>query len=441
MLDPMSAQPRLAPAAADVAPRSESPAYLGWVVFVLFWVQALNIVDRHVFGLAIPGIKQEFGLSDQVLGALAGLAFAIFYSVAGIPVARWADRGVRRSIIALSLLLWSAMTAACGLAQSAWQLALARVLVGVGEAGGSPPTHSLVTDYFPLERRGRAMGLVSMGGSVGIVISLALGGWIVHHWGWREAFLVMGIPGIALAIVIQMSLREPPRGRFDAPGTSVAPVSLGETFRFLVSVPAFLHISLAGSLYSLAGYGGAIWNPTFLGRVHGLNMAEAGIELSLRSAIFAIISVAGGGFLGDWLARRDVRWYQWMPALAGLVHYPFVVAFLLWPDGQTGLWFLIPSSLLGGLWAAPGHAMVQSLVRPQMRATASALMLLMFNLIGFGVGPWLVGLFNDLLEPNLGAEAVRYSLLIISVTSLWAALHNYLAARTLARDLRAKDLA
>jgi MFS family permease len=440
MLVAMSAQPEIVPAKVEPAPQSESPAYLGWVIFVLFWVQALNIVDRHVFGLAIPGIKEEFGLSDQFLGALAGLAFAIFYSVAGIPVARWADRGIRRSIISISLLLWSAMTAACGLAQNAWQLALARVMVGVGEAGGSPPTHSLVTDYFPLARRGRAMGLVSAGGSGGIVISLALGGWITHHWGWRSAFLWMGLPGIALAILIRLTLREPPRGRFDPPGRSLEPVSLGETLAFLRSVPAFLHISLAGSLYSLAGYGAAIWNPTFLGRVHGLNMAEAGFELSIRNAIFAIVSVAAGGFLGDWFGRRDVRWYMWMPALGGVLHFPFALAFLVWPDVDTALWFLMPSALFGGLWAAPGHAMVQSLARPQMRATASALMLLLFNLIGFGLGPWLVGLFNDLLQPRYGAEAVRYSLLIILFTSLWAALHNYLAARTLARDLRAKDL-
>lgn len=439
MLRSMSAHPELAPNGSGQAPRSESPAYLGWVVFVLFWVQALNIVDRHVFGLTIRGIKDEFGLSDQLLGALAGFAFAVFYSIAGIPVARWADRGVRRSIIALSLLVWSAMTAACGLAQSAWQLALARVLVGVGEAGGSPPTHSLVADYFPLERRGRAMGLVSMGGSVGIVISLLGGGWIAHHWGWRYAFLAMGLPGVLLALLIQLTLREPPRGRFDAPGQGGAAASLREVLRFLASIPAFLHISLAGSLYSLAGYGSSIWNPSFLERVHGMNMAEAGLELSLRSAIFAIPSVLAGGLLGDRLARRDLRWYQWMPALGGLAHFPFVVAFLLWPDAETGLWFLIPASLLGGLWAAPGHAMVQSLARPQMRATASALMLLLFNLIGFGLGPWLVGFLNDLLAPRFGAGAVRYSLLIIALASPWAAAHNFLAARTLARDLRAKQ--
>jgi MFS family permease len=442
MLGRMAAQPRLAPAAeAGESPRTESAAYLGWVVFVLFWVQALNIVDRHVFGLAIPGIKREFGLSDQALGALAGFAFAIFYSLVGIPVARWADRGVRRSIIALSLLLWSAMTAACGLAQNAWQLAAARVLVGIGEAGGSPPTHSLVTDYFPLRQRGRAMGLVSMGGSAGIVISLLAGGWIAHHWGWRYAFLAMGIPGIALAGLIQLTLREPPRGRFDAPEESAVQASFSEVLAFLRDVPAFRHISLAGSLYSLAGYGASIWNPTFLERVHGFNMAEAGWELTLRSAIFAMAGVAGGGFLGDWLGRRDVRWYQWMPALGGLAHVPFVLAFLLWPDARTGLWFLVPSAVLGGLWAAPGHAMVQSLVRPEMRATASALMLLLFNLIGFGIGPWLVGLSSDLLEPRFGDEAVRYSLVIIAFASVWGAAHNALAARTLARDLRAKDAA
>jgi MFS family permease len=409
------------------------------VVFVLFWVQALNIVDRHVFSVTIPGIKQEFGLPDWILGGLAGLTFAVFYSVVGIPVARWADHGVRRSIIAISLLLWSAMTAACGLAQNAWQLTLARILVGVGEAGGSPPTHSLVTDYFPLERRGRAMGLVSMGGSVGIVISLLFGGWIAQNLGWRQVFLWMGVPGIALALLIRLTLREPPRGRFDPPGQSTAPVSLRETLRFLGSVPSFLHISLAGSLYSLAGYGAAIWGPTFLGRVHGMNIAEASWQLTLRSAIFAIPGVMLGGFFADWLAKRDMRWYQWLPGLGGLAHIPFTLCYLLWPDANTGLWFLIPSALLGGLWAAPGHAMVQSLARPQMRATASALMLLLFNLIGFGLGPLIVGVLNDVLEPRFGAEAIRYSLLAILSTALWAAVHNFLAARTLARDLRAKE--
>jgi MFS family permease len=417
----------------------ERKTYLAWVIFLLFWVQALNIVDRHVFGLAIRGIKAEFGLSDQWLGALAGFAFALFYSVAGIPVARWADRGVRRDIVALSLLLWSAMTAACGLAQSAWQLALARVLVGVGEAGGSPPTHSLVTDSFPLERRGRALGLVSMGGSVGILISLLAGGYLAEHWGWRSAFLAMGTPGIALAALIRLTLREPPRGRFDAPSMSSEPATLPlrEVIRALARTPSFLHISLAGSLYSLAGYGASIWNPSFLARVHGFDMAHAGLELGLRNALFAIPSVLAGGFLGDRLARCDLRWYQWMPALAGLAHFPFALAFLLWPDANQALWFLVPASLLGGLWAAPGHAMVQSLARPEMRATASALMLLLFNLIGFGLGPWVVGLTNDLLAARFGAESVRYSLVLIALAIPWAAAHNALAARTLARDLRA----
>lgn len=434
----MSAQPEIVPAAAEPAAQSESAGYLGWVIFVLFWVQALNIVDRHVFAVAIPGIKDEFKLSDQMLGLLAG-SFAVFYSVAGIPMARWADLWIRRSVIAISLFVWSAMTALCGLAQNTWQLALARVMVGVGEAGGSPPTHSLVTDYFPLARRGRAMGLVSAGGSVGILISLLVGGWVAENWGWRGVFLAMGIPGLVLAGIIQLTLREPERGRYDPPGTNVAPASFRETLAFLAKTPAFLHISLAGSLYSLAGYGASIWNVTFLSRLHDMNIAEASAGLAFRSAIFAIPGVALGGYLADWMARRDVRWYQWLPGIGGLVHVPFAAAFLLAPSADVGLWFLIPSAICGGLWAAPGHTMVQSLVLPRMRATASALMLLAFNLIGFFLGSWLVGLINDLLEPRLGIESVRYSLLIILGASVWAALHNFLAARTLARDLRVKD--
>jgi MFS family permease len=317
---------------------------------------------------------------------------------------------------------------------------LARICVGIGEAGGSPPAHSLVSDYFPLERRGRAMGLMAMGGSVGILISLLAGGQIAHHWGWRAAFLAMGVPGVVLAAVVRWTLREPPRGRFDAPGARGGPVpSLGETLSFLRRVPAFAHIALAGSLHSFAGYGAAAWNAAFLMRVHDFNVAQAGLRLGLLSAVAATISIVLGGYLGDWLGRRDVRWYQWMPALGALAHIPFGIAFLLWPAGEVAVWFLVPSALLGGLWAAPGHAMVQSLAHPAMRATASALMLLLFNLIGFGLGPWAVGALNDLLEPRLGEQAVRYSLLIIAITAAWGAAHNALAARTLERDLRAKD--
>lgn len=414
---------------------TESRRYLRYVLFLLFSVQALNIIDRHLFGLLIEPIKAELGVSDSVMGFMTGLAFAIFYSLVGIPVARWADRGTRRDVISISLFLWSLMTAACGLAQTVLQMVTARIAVGIGEAGGSPPSHALIADYFPLEQRGRAMGLASMGGAVGITISLLAGGLIAETWGWRAAFIAMGLPGVLLAIVIRLTLREPERGRYDPPQPKTPALSTAQAVRRLLAIPALVHISLAGSLHSFAGYGGATWNAVFLMRVHDFSIGEAGVRLALYGSLAAAVSVFAGGRLADAFGRRDVRWYQWLPALGALAHLPFAFAFLLWPDGGTAVWFLIPSALLGGLWAAPGHAMVQSLAPPQMRATASALMLLMFNLIGFGLGPWAVGILNDTLEPQFGAEAVRYSLLLIGLTSLWGTAHNVVAARTLARDL------
>ncbi len=418
-----------------VANPPESRAYLRYVIFLLFCVQALNIVDRHLFGLLIQPIKEELQVSDSVMGFMAGFAFAAFYSIVGLPVARWADRSVRRNVMALSLFLWSAMTAACGLARTVPQMLAARIAVGIGEAGGSPPAHALVADYFPLEERGRAMGLTSMGGAVGVTISLLLGGLIAETWGWRAAFFAMGLPGVVLAVVIRLTLREPERGRYDGARGEVAQVPMLQAVRQLVGIRSLVHISLAGSLHSFAGYGGASWNAVFLMRVHDYSVGQAGVQLAVYSSLAAAVAVYAGGRMADALGRRDVRWYQWLPAIGALAHIPFAFGFLLWPEASVAIWFLIPGALLGGWWAAPGHAMVQTLAPLHMRATASALMLLSFNLIGFGLGPWIVGLLNDALEPRFGAEAVRYSLLLVGLTSFWGSAHNLLAARTLARDL------
>jgi predicted MFS family arabinose efflux permease len=275
-----------------------------------------------------------------------------------------------------------------------------------------------------------------MGGAVGVILALLGGSFIAEHWGWRAAFFAMGAPGILLAVVIRLTMREPERGRYDPPGATRQRVPLGAALRHLIGIRALMHISMAGSLHSFAGYGASTWNTAFLMRVHDMSIAQAGLRLALLSATSAAISVALGGRLADILGRRDVRWYQWLPGIATVAHVPFGFAFLLWPEPEVAIWFLVPSSLIGGMWAAPGHAMVQSLAPPSMRATASALMLLMFNLIGFGLGPWAVGLLNDALAPRFGAEAVRYSLLLIGLTAFWGAAHNLLAARTLARELQ-----
>ncbi len=447
--DPLA--PRASPAAppasgaAAASPGSRgaggepSRAYANYVLAALVAVAALNIVDRHLFGLLIEPIKQELGLSDTWMGLLAGFAFAVFYTVCGLPVARWADRGERRSIIAIGLFLWSGMTALCGLSQNVLQLALARIGVGIGEAAGAPPSHSLVCDYFPPERRASALAITSMGGSLGLILALLGGGFLAERYGWRAAFVAAGLPGLGLALLVRLTVREPVRGRFDAPRARVPQASTREALRFLFGLRAYRHLIAAGSLHSFAGIGAASWNAVFLMRVHGMSVAQAGTRLALLNASFAALGITLWGFAVDRLAARDLRWYQWLPALGTAAALPFLLGFLLWPDPALAMLFLAPASLFAGAWVGPGHAMHQGLARPELRATSSALALLIMNLIGLGLGPTAVGFLNELLLPRFGAEAVRYSLLLVAVASLWGAAHNLLAARTLRQDLGAKD--
>jgi predicted MFS family arabinose efflux permease len=336
--------------------------------------------------------------------------------------------------------LWSLATAATGLTQNFWQLALARVSVGIGEAGGSPPSHSLVSDYFPPERRARALGIVSAGGSAGVLAGLFIGGHLGELIGWRATFYVVGAAGVLLALVIRFTVREPPRGRYDPEGATRTQPPLMQVFRHLFSMRSYLHLSLAASLHSFAGFGAASWTPIFLMRVHGLEKADIANTLAPISGVTSMLGILASGFVVEWLARRDVRWYMWMPAVASMIALPFSYAFLLVPNVWLAFALMIPSSFLGAVYAAPTWTMVQGLAQPAMRAMASAITLLLINFIGFGLGPWLVGVMNDALLPHFGEMTVRYSLLIIGVFHVWAALHNVLAARTLRRDLeKARD--
>ena len=416
-----------------------STAYLNWVLAVLFLIQAFSIMDRQLLAVLGDDIKRELGLSDSRLGFLLGFAFAAFYSLVGLPVARWADRSSRRGVAAISVGLWSLATSASGLAQGFWQLAVARVAVGVGEAGGSPPSHSLVADYFPPERRAQALGIVSAGGSVGILSGLFFGGHLAELVGWRATFYIIGAAGVVLALVIRLTVREPERGRFEAAQVVREPQPLGEVARFLFGLRSYVHLALAASIHSFAGYGAALWTPIFLIRVHGFDTSDVANTLAPISGLTSMAGILLSGFVVDRLAARDVRWYMWMPAVASMIALPFSYGFLLAPNVWLAFALMLPSSFLGAVYAAPTWAMAQGLARPAMRAVASAFVLLMINFIGFGFGPWLVGILNDVLEPRFGEATVRYSLLIIGAFHVWAAVHNWLAARTLAQDLRAKE--
>lgn len=435
------AQPDLArPPQPRAEPLPRSSARANYVLGVLFLCYVFNWVDRNVLAILLVPIKAELGVSDTAMGFLTGLAFALFYTVLGIPIARWADRGNRRSILALGLALWSAMTVVCGLARSFVGLALARVGVGVGEAAGSPSSQSLISDYFAPEHRGRALSVYAMGNYAGHFVAFVIGGWINQHYGWRATFFVMGIPGLLLALVVRFSVPEPQRGAFEAPARSEAQAPFREVLRFLARQRSYVFINLGGALSALVGYGFGIWGPTFFMRVHGMGTAEAGFWLGWLAPIGGIVGTLLGGVLIDRLARREPRWYLWIPAASALAHVPVSVLLLLGSE-SVALALYAPHSLLFALYVGPLYAAMQSVAQPRMRALAVAIHLLVVNLLGLGAGPLVVGALNDALHATYGDASVRWSLLIVSLTGLASGLCYLLGARSVRGDLLAAERA
>jgi predicted MFS family arabinose efflux permease len=408
-----------------------------YALALLFVVYTVNLVDRQILAVLLEPIKQDLGLSDSSLGLLTGFAFAAFYATFGIPIAAWADRSSRRDVIALGLLVWSSATAACGAVQSYAQLFAARMLVGIGEAAGSPPAHSLISDYFPARLRATALALYSMGGNVGIGVGFFVGGLLGDAFGWRWTFALVGIPGIALAGLVRLSLREPPRGAIDGRSDRAPAPPLGTSLAHLARLHAYRHIAAATALYNLASYAYLAWVPTFLRRVHDLSGAEIGV---LYGPMLAGVGVLGGlvaGSVSDWAARRDARWLTWVPALASLSALPFLVIFLWLENPRLAFAAYMPVGFLTGMWAGPTYAAVQGLAPLRMRATASALLLFALNFIGMGLGPLIVGMLNDALAPEHGEQAIRYSLSVVALAKLWGALHGWLASRELRAELAA----
>lgn len=422
-----------------------SDAYRRYALGLLLVVYIFNFIDRQILTILAEAIRLDLGLSDSALGFLGGVAFAVFYTIAGIPIARWADRGVRRSIIALGIFLWSLMTAASGLSRSFGQLALARVGVGLGEAACSPPAHSLLSDYFPPERRGTAFAIYALGIPIGRAIGVFAGGWIKEAFDWRTAFFVVGLPGVLLAILVRLTLREPPRGHSERVegGALPPPVeieSLKNVLHFIRGLGSFRHMSLAAALHAFYGYGSSFFLPVFMIRVHGFSEGELSSYLAFIVLIGAGAGTFLGGWLGDRLALRDQRWYMWLPGISTALGIPFSVGVYLWPDRYGALYFAVPALLLGSMYLGPTFAMAQGLARPNMRALVSAFLLFVINLIGLGLGPQVVGLVSDALRPTLGVESVRYALLsVVVVGAGWSTIHYLLAARTLREDLERKN--
>ncbi|MFT4860977.1 MAG: putative MFS family arabinose efflux permease, partial [Pseudohongiellaceae bacterium] len=363
---------------------------------------------------------------------------ALFYVTAGIPIARIADRSNRRNIVAISIGLWSFMTALSGLVQNYGQLLAARVGVGVGEAGGSPPSHSIVSDIFPPESRASALAFYSTGVNIGILFGFLFGGWLNEFFGWRVAFMVVGAPGILIALLVRYTLKEPIRGLMEKKKVSAAQPPFMDVVHLLWSRKSFRHMALGAGLNALAAYATINWLASFFIRTHGMSTGELGTWLALSTGLLGAIGVFGGGVLADKLAPSDKRWYVWLPSLIGFFCVPFMIAVYLVPNQYVALLISFVPGLLFNVYLGTSIATSHGLVGLRMRATASAILFLILNIIGLGLGPFLVGMLSDYLAPTLGVDSLRYAMVYITpIAMFWSATHFFLASKTLRADLAA----
>jgi MFS family permease len=413
-----------------------SPSTRRYTLAVLVVVYTFNFVDRQIISILLPAIKSEFVLNDWVLGFISGSAFALFYATLGIPIALIADRWNRRNLIAISLAVWSAMTVLSGTAANVTQLTLARIGVGVGEAGCSPPAHSMISDYYPPEQRASAMGIYTLGISAGIMIAYLAGGWVVQNIGWREALLIVGLPGILLAVVVRFTLKEPPRGMSEGLIDQGDCVSVLTVVRLLASRRSFVHMSLGAGLASFGAYAIANFFPSFLVRSHGMNPAEIGVYLGLILGIAGGLGFAGGGYVADHLGRRRQRLALWGVSAASILGWLFL--FPIYLSDNTSLiiaLFVIPV-IFSNFYLATTFAQTQGLVGLRMRGVASALVLFIINIIGLGFGPLTTGILSDYLAADFGQDSMRYALLIVGgVVGPWSAFHYYRAGHAIEADL------
>jgi MFS family permease len=425
------------PALAGEKSYEFGPRYASYALTLIVLVATINIIDRSIVSMLLQPIAQELKLADWQLGFFTGPAFSAAYAISQLAIAELADRRRRSRIIALALAFWSAMTALQGAATSFVTLALARIAVGVGEAGSGPASNSLLSDYFPVSRRGRALAAYSFCVPIGASLGWLIGGWMRELVGWRAAFFVVGVPGLALALLISSSLREPSRGYWDSAPRVKAAASLRETLRFMLSLPTFRQLLLAYGVQVIAINSG-LFLPVFFERSHGFSPGLFGTAF----AAFSLVSGVAGSYLGGWLGDRfggtDPRWYMRIPVLSNLVGIPIYVAFFLVGNGWVALTIFAAVSLLPGPIGL-SLATTQNLAPPSMRARAAAL-ILVFSTFAGGFGPQIVGILSDELKPSQGIESLRYALLITVITAtLWASVHYWLGSRTLPRDLAAKE--
>ena len=354
---------------------------------ILVVVYTFNFIDRQILSILLESIKTDLGLSDTSLGFLTGFAFALFYATLGIPIAKYADKGNRRNLIALSIGVWSFMTALSGLAQNFFHLLFARIGVGVGEAGCSPPAHSMIADYFPANKRSTALGIYSLGIPFGIMFGLFAGGWINEIFGWRLAFFVVGIPGILLAFIFRFTVKEPIRGQAEGKIDSENQPSIFETISYLIKKRSFRHLVFAAALAAFVGYGAITWLPSFFQRSYGMQTSDVGWYLGLILGIPGGLGIFLGGYLSDYFGAKNVKWSLWVAAIAMALTVPFNVYVYLSPTATMSfLWLIIPVAL-GNFYQAATFSQTQGLVELRMRSVAAAILLFIINIIAYSAIP------------------------------------------------------
>ena len=410
--------------------------YKWFVLGMLTLVYTFNFIDRQILVILQEPIKAELGLTDTQLGLLTGLAFAALYVTLGIPIARWADLSNRKNIVALSLGVWSAMTALSGSVQNFLQMLLARIGVGIGEAGGSPPAHSMISDYFPPEKRATAISIYSTGIYLGILMGYVIGGVIAKLYGWRIAFYSMGIPGILLAIFIYFVIKEPIKGQNDEGVKEVEAPPIKDVVGLLFSKKTFIFLAIGSGFNAFGTYGVGNFLPSFLQRVHSVDIATAGIVLGLTTGIGGMIGTYMGGYLADRFQVRDKRWYMWIPLIAGFAN--IIPSLLLFFTGNPELAMAMTffTSAFTAFYLGPSIAVSHSLVNAKMRAFTSAIFFFILNLIGLGFGPLVIGLLSDLLTPEFGNESLRWAFCSSILTGIISAIFFYMASKTYRQDLK-----
>lgn len=411
-----------------------SSAYKNYVLVVMTAVYTVNLVDRELMSLLMQPIADEFHLSDTQLGFLSGIAFGLFYATLGVPIARWADRGNRVTITSLAIGLWGLTVSVCMLVSTFGQLVGARVLASVGESGCKPPTYSLVGDYFPTtNERTRAMSIYWLAGPLAGLIGFVLGGWLNERVGWRMTFFLIGLPGLALALLVKLTVQEP---RVQDPARMAPPLEpLSKVLRLLWSQPSLRNLAIGLILVFTMFYGVSSWNLVFLMRSHGMTSAQLGVWWGLLSGAAGVGATLLGGYAANrWYPGNEHGQLRLCAISVGSAVVPYV-AFLLVAQKELAMLLLAAWYFALTAVAAPTFSAMQRLVPEQMRATVMALIMLLCNLIGMGIGPQSIGILSDVLRPDYGVDSLRYAMFVVVLLMIWAAYHFWQVSRAVTRDL------